>query len=60
LETGNPGEVAEVREPADSGMPSWALAGRLEEAGESAPSLQVDPGKLEVRAQVKVTFHLGG
>jgi uncharacterized protein len=55
------GEVAEIREPAGGGIEPRPLVGPIAlRAAAPEPSLEVDPGELEVKAQVEVTFHLDG
>jgi uncharacterized protein len=56
------GDVAEIREPAGGGIEPRPLVGpiALRAAAAPEPSLEVDPGELEVKAQVDVTFHLDG
>jgi uncharacterized protein len=55
------GDVAEIREPAASGgIEPRPLAGPIALRAAPEPSLEVDPGELEVKAQVEVTFHLDG
>ncbi len=54
------GEVAEIREPAGGGLQPRPLAGPIALRAAAEPSLEVDPGELEVKAQVEVTFQLDG
>jgi uncharacterized protein len=52
------GAVADIREPAQGGIEPWPVARAVALGGAREPSLEVDPGELEVQAQVEVTFHL--
>jgi uncharacterized protein YggE len=54
------GEVAEIREPAAGLTEPRPLAAPIALRAAPEPSLEVDPGELEVKAQVEVTFHLNG
>ena len=55
------GDVAEIREPIRGGIvPRQPLGGAMTLRSAPEPALEVDPGELEVQAQVEVTFHLDG
>jgi hypothetical protein len=54
------GDVAEIREPAGGGIEPRPLGGPIALRAAPAPTLEVDPGELQVKAQVEVTFHLDG
>jgi uncharacterized protein YggE len=55
------GAVAEIRESAGGGIEPRPAAGPIAlRAAAPEPSLQIDPGELEVKTQVDVTFHLEG
>jgi uncharacterized protein YggE len=55
------GEVAEIREPTGGGgIEPRPVAGQIALRAAPEPPLEVDPGELEVKAQVEVTFRLEG
>jgi uncharacterized protein YggE len=54
------GEVAEIREPAGGGIEPVPPPRPIALRAAPEPSLEVDPGELQVNAVVEVTFQLDG